>query len=60
MRLTVHLQDKLAEEIRTRTANEALSVSYFVVKSLEPYIIKARERRNMQKTSKHSGQRPRL
>ena len=49
MRITVHLPENLGEQIRMLARDEGVSVSRFVAKSLEQYLVENRRRKNAQK-----------
>ncbi|HDG98560.1 MAG TPA: ribbon-helix-helix protein, CopG family [Desulfobacterales bacterium] len=49
MRITVHLPDKLAAEIRALAQSEGVSVSRFMAKSLQQYIRENRKRKHAQR-----------
>ncbi len=49
MRITVHLPDKLAEEIKRYAKDEGVSVSRFVAKSLEEYIREGRKKKHAER-----------
>jgi hypothetical protein len=45
VRLTVHLKDELATNLKASASNEGQSVSAFVAKALEDYLIQQRRKR---------------
>lgn len=49
MRITVHLPEELAREIKTLAQSEGVSVSRFMAKSLEQYIRENRKRKHAQR-----------
>jgi len=49
MRVTVHLPDKLAKEIKALAADEGVSVSRFIARSLEHYITENRKKKHAKK-----------
>jgi len=49
MRITVHLPENLGEQIRMLARDEGVSVSRFVAKSLEQYLVENRRRKNAEK-----------
>ena len=49
MRITVHLPENLGEQIKMLARDEGVSVSRFVAKSLEQYLVENRRRKNAQK-----------
>ena len=46
MRVTAHLPDKLAKEIKALAADEGVSVSRFIARSLEHYITENRKKKH--------------
>ncbi|MBW2022507.1 MAG: ribbon-helix-helix protein, CopG family [Deltaproteobacteria bacterium] len=49
MRITVHLPEELALEIRALAKSEGVSVSRFLAKSMEQYIRENRKRKHAQR-----------
>jgi antitoxin VapB len=49
MRITVHLPENLGEQIKMLARDEGVSVSRFVAKSLEQYLVENRRRKHAQK-----------
>jgi len=49
MRITVHLPENLGEQIKMLARDEGVSVSRFVARSLEQYLVENRRRKNAQK-----------
>ncbi|MBW2127536.1 MAG: ribbon-helix-helix protein, CopG family, partial [Deltaproteobacteria bacterium] len=55
MRITVHLPEELAREIRALAQSEGVSVSRFMAKSLEQYIRENRKRKHAQRILELAG-----
>lgn len=55
MRVTVHLPDELAREIRALAQSEGVSVSRFMANSLEQYIKENRKRTHAQRVLELAG-----
>ena len=55
MRLTVHLPDKTAKEVKALAKDQGLSVSSFVAKGLEHYINETRKKKHAEKILKLVG-----
>jgi len=55
MRITVHLPEELALEIRALAKSEGVSVSRFLAKSMEQYIRENRKRKHAQRILELAG-----
>lgn len=49
MRITIHLPDKFGEEIKLLAKSEGVSLSKFIAKGLERYLIQMQKKRHIDK-----------
>ncbi|MBW1999539.1 MAG: ribbon-helix-helix protein, CopG family [Deltaproteobacteria bacterium] len=49
MRITIHLPDKLAEEVRAFARSEGISTSRFIATGLEKYLMESRKRKHAER-----------